>query len=84
GLYDLHGNVWEWCEDKGHDSYNGAPTDGSAWISKKGADQVLRGGSWCGNAGFARSADRDDGLPDFRYDYVGFRVALSAVPPEGR
>lgn len=47
GLFDMHGNVWEWCEDFWHANYNGAPTDGSAWLS--GGDsryRVLRGGSW--------------------------------------
>ena len=48
GLYDMHGNVWEWVEDIFHDSYRGAPTDGSAWTDSKGynSDRVHRGGSW--------------------------------------
>ena len=47
GLYDMHGNVWEWCEDDYHYNYEGAPTDGSAWISKDtNTTKILRGGSW--------------------------------------
>ncbi|MBI4569124.1 MAG: formylglycine-generating enzyme family protein [Planctomycetes bacterium] len=84
GLCDMHGNVWEWCEDWWHDSYNGAPTDGSALISDKGASRVLRGGSWGHYGRLARSADRDGGRPVIRDIYCGFRVALSAVPLEGR
>ena len=72
GLYDMHGNVWEWCEDVFHDSYAGAPSDGSAWM--EGGDsskRVLRGGSWVGNALICRSAAR------YWYRHArGFRVAL--------
>jgi formylglycine-generating enzyme required for sulfatase activity len=47
GLYDTLGNVWEWCADHYHDSYEGAPSDGSAWIESQGAaNRVIRGGSW--------------------------------------
>ena len=52
GLYDMHGNVCEWCLDDWHDNYNGAPTDGSAWfnennnLSQKNGRAILRGGSW--------------------------------------
>ncbi len=59
GLYDMHGNVWEWVEDVWHDNYEGAPDDGSAWT--EGGDsgrRVVRGGSWCNDPRDARSADR--------------------------
>jgi len=80
GLYDMHGNVWEWCADTWHDNYHVAPTDGSAWI-KNGNDNLspLRGGSWCNNPNNCRSACRNfDGRCDFHlYDY-GFRVVCGA------
>jgi len=76
GLHDVHGNVWEWVEDCWHDSYSGAPVDGSAWTS--GGDcsyRVLRGGSWYSNPWVLRAAVRSWNGSGFRLDYSGFRVA---------
>jgi formylglycine-generating enzyme required for sulfatase activity len=75
GLYDMHGNVWEWCEDNWHPSYKGAPEDGSAWKGGEASLRVLRGGSWGVNPRILRSADRGWEHPDNRGDSVGFRVA---------
>ncbi|KAB2832406.1 MAG: formylglycine-generating enzyme family protein, partial [Candidatus Brocadia sp.] len=59
GLYDMHGNVWEWIEDDWHDNYKGAPNDGRAWVDKRrGSDRVVRGGGWYGGAQGCRSAAR--------------------------
>lgn len=76
GLYELHGNVWEWVEDVWHDSYTGAPTDGTVW--KSGGDaarRVLRGGSWYNNPRNLRSADRSKGTLVDRNNILGFRIA---------
>lgn len=75
GLYDMHGNVWEWCEDWHHASYAGAPNDGSAWLS--GGEQqhrVLRGGSWSADGSGLRSAFRYWPSLVGRYDSFGLRV----------
>ncbi|MDP1613806.1 MAG: SUMF1/EgtB/PvdO family nonheme iron enzyme [Sulfuritalea sp.] len=76
GLFDMSGNVWEWVEDCYHDSYSGAPSDGSAWTSGcKDVRRVLRGGSWSDDPKVARSADRIRSSRVFRFDSSGFRVA---------
>jgi len=74
GLYDMHGNVWEWVQDEWHSSYDRAPTDGSAWESGDGAFRVYRGGSWFSYAGDCRSADRFHFVPRYRGFSLGFRL----------
>jgi formylglycine-generating enzyme required for sulfatase activity len=75
GLYDMHGNVWEWCLDHWHDNYQGAPTDGRAWLSDdRNARRVLRGGSWSDFPRNCRSATRFNDSPDNRFNGIGFRV----------
>ncbi|PSB05200.1 bifunctional serine/threonine-protein kinase/formylglycine-generating enzyme family protein [Merismopedia glauca] len=75
GLYDIHGNIWEWCIDFWHENYNGAPSDGSVWESGGDSNsRTLRGGSWGLNPGNCRSALRYCLNPDNRSDSYGFRV----------
>ena len=78
GLYDMHGNVWEWCEDVWHDNYKDAPIDGSAWLGGGNSSlRVVRGGSWSTDEGCCRSACRwfEPGVHD---DHLGVRVVVSA------
>ncbi|MFO5491903.1 MAG: formylglycine-generating enzyme family protein [Cuspidothrix sp.] len=84
GLYDMHGNVWEWCLDDWHINYEGAPTDGSAWFKSnenlidKTRQVVLRGGSWLSIPKFCRSAYRLNFYRDNRgYDHFGFRIVCA-------
>ena len=75
GLYDMHGNVYEWCLDHWHESYQGAPTDGSAWVTGgDDASRLLRGGSWAVYPDFCRSADRYWTSPDRSSKFIGLRV----------
>jgi formylglycine-generating enzyme required for sulfatase activity len=63
GIYDMHGNVWEWCED---------------WYDASQKARVLRGGSWSVDSAYCRSAYRISYTPDYRYDYIGLRLVLSS------
>ena len=78
GLYDMSGNVWEWCEDDWHENYESAPADGSAWVNspERGAGRVLRGGSYFSGAVLCRPAIRDHDSPDYRNGNIGFRLVL--------
>jgi formylglycine-generating enzyme required for sulfatase activity len=78
GLYDIHGYLWEWCTDHGHDSYTAAPTDGSSWSAK--GDQtkrILRGGSWKDKPAKLTSSYRRIADKDLRDDAVGLRCVLA-------
>jgi len=78
GLYDIHGNVWEWCADHWHGNYDDEPTDGSAWITANDKDsRLLRGGSWSNDPDDCRSAYRHYNSPGNQNDNIGFRVACS-------
>ena len=76
GLFDMHGNVWEWCADTWHKNYQGALTEGTAWI-KNGDDSrcCLRGGSWIFSPRNCRSAYRNHDTRASRYNHIGFRVS---------
>jgi len=76
GLFDMHGNVWEWTQDCWHNNYVGAPTNGSAWTTVcTDYDRVLRGGSWFSNPAGLRSASRDRYFPLKGDGGIGFRLA---------
>ena len=72
-LYDMSGNVWEWCQDRWHDNYTGAPTDGNAWLSPTSSWRVARGGYWAFNASYCRSANRLSKSPEYRNYSFGAR-----------
>ncbi|MEA5528491.1 SUMF1/EgtB/PvdO family nonheme iron enzyme [Dolichospermum sp. UHCC 0684] len=79
GLYDMCGNVWEWCKDGWHDHYINAPTDGSAWTSLSSQHKLLRGGSWYDSPAYCRSAYRYGSNLDNDYVNIGFRVVCSGA-----
>jgi formylglycine-generating enzyme required for sulfatase activity len=74
GLYDMSGNVYEWCQDWYHSTYAGAPTDGSAWEVPVGTYRVLRGGNWYNASTACRSAYRYSNTPDSRNSSYGLRL----------
>ncbi|MFZ9754314.1 MAG: formylglycine-generating enzyme family protein, partial [Cyanobium sp.] len=89
GLQDMHGNVWEWCLDHWHGTYEGAPVDGSAWLDDEGPsaaedsekDRLLRGGSWFLIPGNCRSAYRGRNQPGLANYFIGFRVVCLPQGP---
>jgi formylglycine-generating enzyme required for sulfatase activity/nucleoside phosphorylase len=83
GLYDMHGNLWEWCLDHWHENYDQAPSDGSAWLSDRTASRLVRGSSWLNIPRYCRSASRSHFPHDSphngpHYD-VGFRVVCEIL-----
>jgi formylglycine-generating enzyme required for sulfatase activity len=82
GLCDMHGSLWEWCQDYWHDNYSGAPTNGGPWLEHVGSRvlRVVRGGDWGSGAWYCRSAMRYTGDPGDHFDYMGLRVVLSVAP----
>jgi len=84
GLYDMHGNAWEWCLDVWHSNYRGAPADGSPWLTEDylpmaAIRRVLRGGAWCRRYFKLVGTFRYRGTPDFRSNGTGFRIVCSAM-----
>jgi formylglycine-generating enzyme required for sulfatase activity len=80
GLYDMHGNVWEWVEDCYHENYNEAPADGKAWTAGDCDSRAVRGGGWNYDPGYLRSASRTNSTSDDRNYDVGFRVGRTLTP----
>lgn len=76
GLHDMHGNVWEWCEDRWHKDYVQAPANAIAWDTGTTDDRVVRGGSWLNLASNTRSTQRNLKSSDLFFNNFGFRLAL--------
>ena len=89
GLYQVHGNVWEWVEDCWHANYTGAPQDGTAWAGENSCRRAVRGGAWDRVPQALISASRMAFASSYRYNMIGFRVAKSGtegaikLPPRG-
>lgn len=79
GLYDMHGNVEEWCQDTAHDNYHGAPSTNTAWVDENSTSRVVRGGSWNSYDELCRSADRKAFFSSYKGNFIGFRLVLDQV-----